>query len=259
MVFPLLTTMLFMPLAGAIILLFFSSQRAAAMRVCALVVMLLTFALSVLLFVLFDAAEPQMQFTERAAWIVTVGIDYHIGVDGISLPLVLLTTLLSPIALLQAWKSIDTKVREFAIFMLVLETGMIGVFLSLDLFLFFIFWEIILVPMYFLIGIWGGENRFYAMVKFILYTMTGSAIMLVAILTLHFLNNNPAYGTGQPSFSLFDMYNLSLQPSWQKLLFGAFFLAFAIKVPLFPFHTWLPDAHVEAPTAGSVILAGVLL
>ncbi len=259
MAFPLLTTTLFMPLAGAIILLFFSSQRPTAMRACALVVMLLTFALSVLLFVLFDAAEPQMQFTERTAWIVTVGIDYHIGVDGISLPLVLLTTLLSPIALLQAWKSIETKVREFVIFMLVLETGMIGVFLSLDLFLFFIFWEVILVPMYFLIGIWGGENRFYAMVKFILYTMTGSAIMLVAILTLHFLNNNPAYGTGQPSFSLFDMYNLSLQPSWQKLLFGAFFLAFAIKVPLFPFHTWLPDAHVEAPTAGSVILAGVLL
>lgn len=260
MAFPLLTTVLFLPLAGVIVLLGFSPQRFAAIRTCALVVMLLTFAISVGLFLAFDSTLPQMQFVERVAWIAPLGIHYHVGVDGISLPLVLLTTLLSPIALLQAWRSIETKVKEFAICLLILETGMVGVFLALDLFLFFIFWEVILIPMYLLIGIWGGERRLYAMVKFILYTMTGSAVMLVAILTLHFLNSHPDYGgTGQPSFYLLDLYRLALPLGWQKLLFGAFFLAFAIKVPLFPFHTWLPDAHVEAPTAGSVILAGVLL
>ena len=260
MAFPLLTTTLFLPLAGAIILLFFPRQRPEAIRACALIVMLLTFVVSVVLFLVFDPTIPQMQLSERVAWISQAGIAYHIGVDGISLPLILLTTLLSPIALIQAWKSITTKVQEFAILMLVLETGMLGVFMALDLFLFFVFWEVILIPMYFLIGVWGGENRLYAMVKFILYTMAGSALMLVAILTLHFLNNNPVYGgSGQPSFALFDFYRLSLPLGWQKVLFGAFFLAFAIKVPLFPFHTWLPDAHTEAPTAGSVILAGVLL
>jgi NADH-quinone oxidoreductase subunit M len=260
MTFPLLSTVLFLPVVGTLILLGFAPQRLTAIRTCALVVMLLTFAVSVVLFLVFDTALPQMQFVERVAWIAPLGIHYHLGVDGISLPLVLLTTLLSPIALLQAWQSVSLKVKEFAICMLLLETGLVGVFLALDLFLFFIFWEVILIPMYFLIGIWGGQNRLYAMVKFILYTMAGSAVMLVGILALHVLNNHPDYGgTGQPSFYLFDFYRLSLPLGWQKLLFGAFFLAFAIKVPLFPFHTWLPDAHVEAPTAGSVILAGVLL
>jgi NADH-quinone oxidoreductase subunit M len=260
MTFPLLSTVLFLPLAGALILLGFSPQRLMAIRTCALVAMLLTFAVSVVLFLGFDPALPHMQFVERVVWIASLGIHYHVGVDGISLLLVLLTTLLSPIALLQAWQSVNTKVKEFAICMLLLETGMVGVFLALDLFLFFIFWEVILIPMYLLIGIWGGANRLYAMVKFILYTMAGSALMLVGILALHVFNNLPDYGgTGQASFYLFDFYRLSLPLGWQKLLFGAFFLAFAIKVPLFPFHTWLPDAHVEAPTAGSVILAGVLL
>ncbi len=260
MTFPLLTAILFLPLAGALFLLGFPQQRLAAIRVCTTVVMLLTFAVSVLLFVVFDNTLPQMQWVERAPWIASLGIYYHVGVDGISLPLVLLTTLLSPIAFLQAWNSIGMKVKEFAMFMLMLETGMIGVFLALDMFLFFIFWEVILVPMYFLIGIWGGENRQYAMIKFLLYTMAGSALMLVAIFALYFLNHHPDYGgTGQASFYLFDFYRLALPVGWQKILFTAFALAFAIKVPLFPFHTWLPDAHVEAPTAGSVILAGVLL
>jgi NADH-quinone oxidoreductase subunit M len=256
MSFPLLTTILFLPLAGAVVLLGFPRQRQTAIRGCALVVMLLTFVVSLVLYLLFDSDLPQMQFSERVAWIGSLGIYYHVGVDGISLPLVLLTTFLSPIALLQAWRSIETKVKEFAIFMLLLETGMLGVFLALDLFLFYIFWEAMLIPMYFLIGIWGGERRIYATVKFVLYTMGGSAVMLVGILALYVLN---AQQSGQPSFYLFDLYRLQLSVGWQKLLFGAFFLSFAIKVPLFPFHTWLPDAHVEAPTAGSVILAGVLL
>jgi NADH-quinone oxidoreductase subunit M len=260
MTFPLLTTVLFLPLLGALLLLAFPRQQGAAIRICTTVVMLLTFAVSVALFLGFDTAPAQMQWVERVAWIAPLGIAYHIGVDGISLPLVLLTTLLAPLAFLQAWHSIDVKVKEFAMFMLILETGMLGVFMALDLFLFFVFWEVILVPMYFLIGIWGGDNRQYAMIKFILYTMAGSALMLVAIFALHFLNMHPAYGgTGQASFALFDFYRLTLPIGLQKLLFLAFALAFAIKVPLFPFHTWLPDAHVEAPTAGSVILAGVLL
>ncbi len=260
MTFPLLTTILFLPLVGALILLGFPREREQAIRLCAMVVMALTFAVSVVLFLLFDGALPQMQWVERAAWLTSLGIYYHVGVDGISLPLVLLTTLLTPIAFLQAWRSIEIKVKEFAILMLVLETGMLGVFLALDMFLFFIFWEVILVPMYFLIGVWGGALRYQAIVKFLLYTMAGSALMLVAIIALHFLNLDPDYGgTGQASFYLFDFYRLKLPIGMQKLMFGAFFLAFAIKVPLFPFHTWLPLAHVEAPTAGSVILAGVLL
>jgi NADH-quinone oxidoreductase subunit M len=256
MAFPLLTTVVFLPLAGAIVLLGVPRQHQTAARSCALVAMLLTFAVSLALYLVFDPALPQMQFGERAAWVSNLGIYYHLGVDGISLPLVLLTTLLSPLALLEAWHSIETKVKEFAICMLVLESGMLGVFLALDLFLFFIFWEAMLIPMYLLIGIWGGQQRIYATVKFVLYTMAGSAVMLVAILALHVLNTQHS---GQASFYLFDLYRLPLSLGWQKLLFGAFFLSFAIKVPLFPFHTWLPDAHVEAPTAGSVILAGVLL
>lgn len=256
MSFPLLTLIVFLPLAGVIVLLGFSRERQTAIWGCALVVMLLTFALSVMLYLIFDPELPQMQFGERVPWIRSLGIYYHLGVDGISLPLVLLTTFLSPLALLGAWTSVEIKVKEFAIFMLFLETGMLGVFLALDLFLFYIFWEVMLIPMYFLIGIWGGEHRIYATVKFVLYTMAGSAVMLVGILALYFLNQQHS---GQLSFYLFDLYRLPLSVGWQKLLFGAFFLSFAIKVPLFPFHTWLPDAHVEAPTAGSVILAGVLL
>src|SRR6266581_4297486 len=256
MAFPLLSSVLFLPLLGAIVLAGFPRDNANALRWGALIVMLVTFGLSLALYPLFDSTLPEMQLSERVAWISSVGIFYHIGVDGISLPLVLLTTLLSPIALLGAWHSITTKVKEFAMFMLLLETAMLGAFLALDLFLFFIFWEAMLIPMYLIIGIWGGENRLYATVKFILYTMAGSALMLVAILALYVFNQK---FSGQLSFDLLDLYRVPLSLRQQKWLFLAFFLSFAIKVPLFPFHTWLPDAHVEAPTPGSVILAGVLL
>lgn len=253
---PLLSSVLFLPLLGAIVLAGFPRERHAVIRGGALVCMLVTFALAVGLYFAFDPTLPGMQFDERVSWIGTVGISYHLGVDGISLSLVLLTTLLSPLALLGAWESIHTKVKEFVLFMLVLETGMLGAFLALDLFLFFIFWEAMLIPMYFLIGIWGGDRRLYATVKFLLYTMAGSACMLVAILALYAFHYQFSH---QLSFDLPDLLRVPLSLDQQKWLFLAFFLSFAIKVPLFPFHTWLPDAHVEAPTAGSVILAGVLL
>ena len=195
-----------------------------------------------------------MQFVEQRAWIPGAGISYHLGVDGISLLLVLLTTLLTPLCLLSAWTQITTRVKEFLVAMCLLETGMLGVFVALDLFLFFVFWEAMLVPMYLIIGVWGGPRRVYAAVKFILYTMAGSALMLLAILTLYFLQDPRA-----ASFDYAAVMQLRIDPRLQVPLFLAFALAFAIKVPMFPFHTWLPDAHVEAPTAGSVILAGVLL
>ena len=182
MTWPLLSTVVFLPLLGAVVLLALPRQREALMRGWALGVMLLTFVVSAVLYAAFDGSQPGMQFSEQAAWIGGLGITYHVGIDGISLPLFVLTTLLSPIALLGAWQSVDTKVKEFAILMLVLETSMLGAFVALDLFLFFIFWEAMLIPMYLMIGMWGGENRFYATVKFIVYTMAGSALMLVAIL-----------------------------------------------------------------------------
>jgi len=192
-----------------------------------------------------------------ARWMPTLGVGYHLGIDGISLLLVLLTTFLMPIALLSAWHAIDDRPKEFVVTMLVLETGMLGVFVSLDLFLFYVFWEAMLIPMYFIIGVWGGPSRVYAAVKFVLYTMLGSVLMLLAILALYY-----QHGAATGTFT-FDLPTLArwVVPAGlgQHLMFLAFALAFAIKVPLFPFHTWLPDAHVEAPTAGSVILAGVLL
>ena len=191
-------------------------------------------------------------------WIPSLGIQYHVGIDGISLFLVLLTTVLTPIAILSSWNSIEKRVREYYLFMLMLETGMIGVFVALDFFLFYVFWEVMLVPMYFLIGVWGGQRRIYAAVKFFLYTMVGSVLMLVAIIALYFLNGATTFDFPSILANL-QSGNLVLNPSQQYWLFLAFFFAFAIKVPLFPLHTWLPDAHVEAPTAGSVILAGVLL
>jgi NADH-quinone oxidoreductase subunit M len=184
------------------------------------------------------------------------GIEYYVGIDGISLLLVVLTTFLTPIALLSSWESVERKVKEFSIFMLALEAAMIGVFVSLDLFLFYVFWDAMLIPMYFLIGIWGYDQRIYAAFKFMLYTMAGSVLMLVAILALAFMHSE---ATGSYSFDLVRLYALEIAPETQRWLFLAFTLAFAIKVPLFPFHTWLPDAHVQAPTAGSIILAGVLL
>lgn len=219
----------------------------------AFVISLLTFVVSIGLYAGFDASIEDFQtdnelLYQKKAWITGLGISYHIGIDGISLWLILLTTFLTPVCILATWNSVEKGLSGFMMSLLALETGMLGVFCSLDLFLFFVFWESMLIPMYFLIGIWGGERRIYATIKFVLYTMAGSALMLVGILALYFQNGNS-----------FDYTTLSGQFDHDSLLFLAFFIAFAIKVPLFPFHTWLPDAHVEAPTVGSVILAGVLL
>jgi NADH-quinone oxidoreductase subunit M len=219
-------------------------------------VSLLVFAETLLLWYHFRTGSPEFQFVERHDWIPQFGISYFIGVDGISLLLIVLTAFLTPIALLGSWESVHKRTRAFAICMLLLEAAMIGVFLSLDLFLFYVFWDAMLIPMYFLIGIWGYDRRIYAAVKFLLYTMAGSVLMLLAILGLAYLHSA---ATGRYTFDLLQLYELSIAPKTQVWFFLAFALAFAIKVPLFPFHTWLPDAHVEAPTAGSVILAGVLL
>jgi NADH-quinone oxidoreductase subunit M len=226
-----------------------------------MIITVATFILSLHLVASFDSTRPDFQFLIDVPWIASLGIDYHMGVDGISVFLVLLATLLTPLAILASW-SITNRAKEYFVFMLLLETGMIGVFTSLDLFLFYLFWEVMLIPMYFLIGVWGGERRIYAAMKFVLYTMIGGVLMLIAILALYFMHGN---ATGQYTFSYPQILSalaaktLVLEPQIELLLFLAFFLAFAIKVPLFPFHTWLPDAHVEAPTAGSVLLAGVLL
>jgi NADH-quinone oxidoreductase subunit M len=220
------------------------------------IVSVLVFAETLLLWALFDPASAEFQFVERRVWIPAFGISYAVGVDGISLLLVVLTGFLTPLALLGSWESVRRKMRAFCMAVLLLESAMIGVFLSIDLFLFYVFWDAMLIPMYFLIGVWGYERRVYAAVKFILYTMAGSVLMLLAILGLASLasSTNGAY-----TFDLLSLYDLDVPPHLQFWFFLAFTLAFAIKVPLFPFHTWLPDAHVEAPTAGSVILAGVLL
>jgi NADH-quinone oxidoreductase subunit M len=253
---PILTSLVAVPLVGAVLLLALGKGRDSLVRQVALVVSLVTFVLSIVLWLKFDAASGEFQFVERYSWLPDFGISYHIGVDGISLLLVVLTTFLTPIALLCSWKSVDKSVRAFSFFMLALEAAMIGVFISLDLFLFYIFWDFMLIPMYFLIGIWGYDRRIYASIKFILYTMAGSVLMLVAIIWLAYYHKSQL---GLLSFDLMDLQGLGIPGGVQTWLFLAFALAFAIKVPLFPFHTWLPDAHVEAPTAGSVILAGVLL
>ena len=254
----LLTLITFLPALGALVILALVPRRHdAALRWSALGVSLATFAVSLPVWIGFDGDNADMQFEEALAWMPGLGVGYHLGVDGISVLLVLLTTFLMPIALASAWHAIEDRTKEFVIAMLLLETGMVGVFVSLDLFLFFVFWEAMLIPMYFVIGVWGGANRVYAAVKFVLYTMVGSALMLVAILALYYQHGA---ATGTYTFDLPALTRYVLAPGLgQNLMFLAFALAFAIKVPLFPFHTWLPDAHVEAPTAGSVILAGVLL
>jgi NADH-quinone oxidoreductase subunit M len=244
-----------MPLAGALTLLFVSQGQTRRLFVTALLFSLLTFFWSLRIFGGFDPAQGEMQFLERVSWMPAFGIEYIVGIDGISLFLVLLTTLLVPIAILASW-SVREKVKEYLIFMLVLETGMLGAFVALDLFLFYVFWEVMLVPMYFLIGVWGGTRRIYAALKFVLYTMAGSLLMLVAII---YLATRNAQITQLLTFDLLKIHTLRLSFEEQIWLFLAFALSFAIKVPLFPFHTWLPDAHVEAPTAGSVILAAILL
>ena len=252
---PVLSTIVFLPLLGALSI-WFLPMPPKVQRWTAFLTSLVTFFVSLTLWFGFERGTAAFQFQERHNWISDFGISYHLGVDGVSLLLILLTTLLSAISIYASFPAIKDKTRGYYAFMLVLETGMLGVFVSLDLFCFYVFWEAMLIPMYFLIGVWGGERRIYAAIKFFLYTMVGSLLMLVAILFLAIAHKNQ---TGVLTFDLLDLYRTVLSPTQEVLLFSAYALAFAIKVPLFPFHTWLPDAHVEAPTAGSVILAGVLL
>jgi NADH-quinone oxidoreductase subunit M len=221
---------------------------------------LLTFAISLKLYLGYQASGAEFQFVEKLDWIPALGISYNLGMDGLSLWLILLTTFLMPIVVLSSFSSVTERVKEYYFLLLFLQSGMIGAFVSLDLFLFYIFWEAMLIPMYFLVGIWGGKDRVYAAMKFFIYTMVGSLLMLIAIFYIAYQHK---VQFGGYSTAVLDLYNVKLTGGGfrteQSILFLAFALAFAIKVPLFPFHTWLPDAHVQAPTAGSVILAGVLL
>ena len=252
----LLSYLIFIPLIGAVIILIGGRERDGFSRFFALIVSLVNFALSIPLYTDFDASTHQMQFVEKMNWVESLGITYHLGIDGISLLLILITTLLTVLSILSSWTSVTNWVREYMAAMLLLETGIIGVFCALDVLLFYVFWEAMLIPMYLLIGVWGGERRIYAAIKFVLFTLAGSLLMLVAIIWLYFAHGQ---ATGNYTFDLLTLYGFSVDHNAQYWLFLAFFLSFAIKVPLFPLHTWLPDAHVEAPTAGSVILAGVLL
>lgn len=252
---PILSIITFLPAAGALLFVFINRKQEKLIRYTALFIGIINFILSLFLYFNFNGQTGDPQFVEKAKWI-GYGIQYHVGIDGISLFLVLLTNFLMPIVILSSWNSIQEKVKEYHIFMLLLATGILGVFVSLNLFLFYVFWEAMLIPMYFLIGIWGGKRKIYATLKFVIFTMFGSLLMLVAIFALYSIFYKAA---GTYSLNIFDYYELILNPNIQMWLFLAFGLAFAIKVPMFPFHTWLPDAHVEAPTAGSVILAGVLL
>ncbi len=265
-----LTIVAFWPLAGMIVLMLFNKENKTLIRWWANFVMIVGFVISIPLWVWFDRdTADQMQFVQNIPWIQTLGANYHVGIDGISLLLVMLTTLLGPLAVLSSWEAIHDRVKEYYVFMLMLQAGMLGVFVSLDFFLFYVFWEVMLVPMYFIIGVWGGSRKLYAAIKFFLYTLFGSVLLLLGILALYFIYPNLAaqhpevagrFGTG----STFDVLAFQAVASYlpfayQYWIFLAFFVGFAIKVPMFPFHTWLPDAHVEAPTAGSVILAAVLL
>ena len=255
-----LSIVTYLPALVALLLLFVPRGFDRAAKIVAFLGSLIAFIFSLHLLFHFDAARGDMQFETSCTWIqtATFSIQHRLGIDGISLFLVLLTTFLTPLAILCSWQSITKKVKPFMICLLALETGMIGVFCALDLVLFYVFWEVMLIPMYFLIGIWGGERRIYAAVKFILYTMVGSLLMLVGILYLFHANGGTSFDLVQMTKQI-STGTLQLSAPAEFWLFMAFLIAFAIKVPMFPFHTWLPDAHVEAPTAGSVILAGVLL
>ncbi|HSE39686.1 MAG TPA: NADH-quinone oxidoreductase subunit M, partial [Acidobacteriota bacterium] len=255
--FPILSLITFLPLAGAIIIIFFmSKEKENLIKWFANIVAFADMAISFVLIPYFESGTLTMQFSERYKWIPQLGVEYLVGIDGISYLLLLLTTILGFIAILSSWSSITTRIKEYYVFMLILQTGMLGVFVALDFVLFYIFWEVMLVPMYFLIGVWGGPRKLYAAIKFFLYTFLGSVLMLLGILTLYFYNQSV---TGTYTFNILELMKIGLPAYIQYWVFLAFFIGFAIKVPMFPFHTWLPDAHVEAPTAGSVILAGVLL
>jgi NADH-quinone oxidoreductase subunit M len=260
---PWLTLVIFLPILGAIALAIIPKEQKALLRNVAAVISAIVFFVSLGLLFNFNSMEGGFQLTfekiENVMWISSLGVRYHVGVDGISLFLILLTTLLTPICVLSSYRAINKRVKEFMIAMLILETGMIGALAALDVFLFYVFWEVMLIPMYLIIGVWGGPRRVYAAVKFFLFTMVGSVLMLVAILYVYFKGYAASPETFDFSITAMWAAAQALSSAEQIWLFIAFMLAFAIKVPLFPFHTWLPDAHVQAPTAGSVILAAVLL
>jgi NADH-quinone oxidoreductase subunit M len=251
----LLSVVLFTPLVGLLILVLIPSSNKSAIRWWANIAGFLGFLVSLPLVVHFDRTKD-FQYVENVPWIPSIGASYHIGIDGLGLVLVMLTTLIGCLSILASWSSIQERTKEYYGFFLLQQTGMIGVFVSLDFLLFFVFWELVLVPMYFIIAIWGGPRRSYASLKFMIYTMIGSVLMLLGILTLYY-QHTTQYQT--VSFDIFELMRTSMPWAMQWWVFWAFFLGFAVKVPMWPFHTWLPDAHVEAPTAGSVILASVLL
>jgi NADH-quinone oxidoreductase subunit M len=250
-----LSIVLFTPLAGLLVLLFIPSSNARAIKIFANAVALVGFLVSLPLVFQFDSGKD-FQFQEMAPWIPTLGATYHLGIDGLSLLLVMLTTVIGFLAILSSWNAIHDRLKEYYAFFLLLQTAMLGVFMSLDFLLFFVFWETVLVPMYFIIAIWGGQRRAYASIKFMIYTLIGSVLMLLGILALY-LQHYAQFQT--LSFDITELMRTTLSPSLQWWVFWAFFVGFAVKVPMFPFHTWLPDAHTEAPTAGSVVLASVLL
>ena len=249
-----LSIVLFAPLAGMLVLLLIPNSNQKAIKLWANIVALAGFLVSLPLVTSFDRAKD-FQFVEQARWIPTIGATYHLGIDGIGLMLVILTTAIGFIAILSSW-NVQKRLKEYYAFFLLLQTGMLGVFMALDFLLFFVFWELVLVPMYFIIAIWGGPRRGYASIKFMIYTLIGSVLMLLGILTLYYQH----YAQFQIwSFGIADLMKLTLAPALGWWVFWAFFVGFAVKVPMWPFHTWLPDEHVEAPTAGSVVLASVLL
>ena len=254
--FPLLSLILFTPLVGAILLLFVDRQRTNLIRWIANIFTTAGFLVSLPLWFQYDTQNPAWQFVERHEWIPSIGAEYFLAVDGFSSLMILLTTLMGVIAVLSSWTAITERLKEFYIFMLTLQVGMLGAFMALDFLLFFVFWEVMLVPMYFLIGIWGSDRRLYSAIKFFLFTLVGSVVMLLGILAVYFYHESV---TGVYTFDVTQFHDLSIPPNTQWWIFLAFFLGFAVKVPMFPFHTWLPDAHTDAPTAASVILAAVLL
>jgi NADH-quinone oxidoreductase subunit M len=248
--FPILTFSIFLPLLGALVIWLFVRGDDAVRR-ASLSVSIMTFLVTLPLALQFDTTTSHMQFEEFHQWIPAFNINYQLGVDGISMPFIILTSLLTIICIISAWQCIQSRVKEYMIAFLILETTLIGVFSSLDAILFYFFWEAMLIPMYLIIGIWGGKNRVYATIKFFLYTLAGSVLMLLAILAMYFKAGE--------TFSMLAFMDYPFDFDWQFWIFIAFFIAFAVKVPMWPVHTWLPDAHTEAPTAGSVILAGILL
>ena len=249
--YPILSVTIFVPVLGALVLMLLPRRNLDATRWVALATSIIVFVLSVPLFTAFDKSTYKMQFVEKHTWIESLNVNYALGVDGISVLFVLLSTLITITCILVSWNSVKDRAKEFYVSILLIEGAMIGVFCSLDLFLFYIFWEAMLIPMFLLIGVWGGKRRVYAAIKFFLYTLVGSLLMLIGIIVL--------YLYADKSFDILTLSRLNYPYGMQMILFWAFFAAFAVKVPMFPMHTWLPDAHTEAPTAGSVILAAVLI